>query len=218
MPLTLDLLHEEHSSSSNANATRSSWAFMPWAASRRSSWSTTAPARQRRFAGAARSPSVKPSGASRSPSPPPRRSAEKDISEQLAAAAAVSHRVENRFYWAPVLEVLYKSVTNNVQLISFRGGNDLKDDKLRLVLEGMAAGAEPRAAAEQFRIALAEHFGKNYPRRQRHFPQPGRVHHARKSQRQADAQRPLHHRGGHEQARDRRRRQPPTTERRSRRS
>lgn len=89
--------------------------------------------------------------------------AEKDISEKLATAAAVSHRVENRFYWAPVLEVLYKSVTNNVQVMSFGGGNDLKDDKLRLVVEGMAAGAEPRAAAEQFRIALAEHFGKNYP-------------------------------------------------------
>ena len=88
---------------------------------------------------------------------------EKEMTDKLAVAAAVSRRVENRFYWAPVLDVLYKTVTNNVQIMSFGGGNDIKDDKIRLVVEGMAAGTEPRAAAEQFRIALAENFGKNYP-------------------------------------------------------
>ncbi len=88
---------------------------------------------------------------------------EKEINEKLAAAAAVSRRVENRFYWAPVLDLLFKSVTNNVQLVSLNGNNDLKDDKVKVVLEGMAAGAEPRGAAEQFRIALADHLGRGYP-------------------------------------------------------
>ena len=88
---------------------------------------------------------------------------EKEINEQLAAAAAVARRVEGRFYWAPVLEVLFKSVTSNVQLVSFNGNNEVRDEKVKLTLEGLAAGSEPRAAAEQFRTALAERLGKSFP-------------------------------------------------------
>ncbi len=88
---------------------------------------------------------------------------EKESNVRLAAAAAVTRRVESRFYWAPLLDQLYKTVTGNVQLVSFSGNNELKDEKVKLVFEGIAGGREPRAAAEQFRISLVDRLGKNYP-------------------------------------------------------
>lgn len=88
---------------------------------------------------------------------------EKDSNQRLAAAAAVDRRVENRFYWAPVLDLLYRTVSGNVQLVTVNGSNEIKDEKVKLVFEGIAAGREPRGAAERFRTALADRLGKSYP-------------------------------------------------------
>ena len=87
---------------------------------------------------------------------------EKDLTAQVAAAAVVSKRVEDRFYWAPLLETLLKSVPSNVQIVSLNGNNEPKSDKIVLTLEGIVAGDVPRLAADKFRELLTASLGKSY--------------------------------------------------------
>ena len=88
---------------------------------------------------------------------------ETELSAKLTAADAVSKRIENRFYWAPVLDVLLKTVPPNVQIVSLTGNNDSKADKVTVLLEGIVAGEVPRIAADQFRTLLTERLAKQYP-------------------------------------------------------
>ena len=89
---------------------------------------------------------------------------EKEFTRTTAAASALTARVENRFYWAPLLDVLLRTVPREVQLLGFSGNDDPREKTVSFTLEGVAAGREPRAVAEQFRIALSNNlngkFGK----------------------------------------------------------
>ncbi len=88
---------------------------------------------------------------------------EAELNSKLQMADAVSKRMENRFYWAPVLDVLLKTVPPNVQLVNLTGSNEPKSDKIGVVLEGTVAGEVPRIAADQFRTLLNERIAKQYP-------------------------------------------------------
>jgi hypothetical protein len=87
---------------------------------------------------------------------------DKIFNEKLSVANLVSQRIDNRFYWAPVLADLQRVVTPNVQIINFAGSSDPKDEKVTITIEGLAAGRVPRAAAEQFRISLSDVLGRAY--------------------------------------------------------
>ncbi len=87
---------------------------------------------------------------------------DKVLNEKLGTANLVSQRINKRFYWAPVLAQLQRTVTPNVQLINFSGSSEAKDEKVTMIIEGLAAGLSPRAAAEQFRVTLSEALSKSY--------------------------------------------------------
>ncbi len=87
---------------------------------------------------------------------------EKELTAQVAAADVVGKRIDNRFYWAPLLETLLRSVPANVQIVNLNGTNELKNDKATLTLEGIVAGEVPRLAADKFREALTVTLGKKY--------------------------------------------------------
>ena len=87
---------------------------------------------------------------------------EAELTTHIAAAGSITSRIEDRFYWAPVVELLAKSVPVNVQLVGFTGTNEARSDKINLLLEGIAAGEVPRFAAEQFRTGIGERLGKTY--------------------------------------------------------
>ncbi len=85
------------------------------------------------------------------------------LSAKLGQGKAVSQRIEGRFYWAPVLSLLVETVTPNIQILSFQGSSDgasAATDRVTMTIDGIAADAEPRAAAEQFRQALEGRLGK----------------------------------------------------------
>jgi Tfp pilus assembly protein PilN len=88
---------------------------------------------------------------------------EKSLNLSIAAAAVLTKRIEERFYWAPLLETIVKTVPPGIQLTGMSGSSDPKNEKITLSLEGIAAAAEPREGAEQFRKALIESLGKKYP-------------------------------------------------------
>jgi hypothetical protein len=87
---------------------------------------------------------------------------DKIANEKLGVASLVSQRIDNRFYWAPVLSDLQRAVTPNVQIMAFTGSSELKDNQVTITLDGLAAGAVPRAAAEQFRTGLNEVLNHSY--------------------------------------------------------
>ena len=70
--------------------------------------------------------------------------------------------INNRFFWAPFLEKLSRCVALNAQITSIDG--TVLDDEINVnvMLEGMAAGREPRAAAEELRQLLLEQLGQSY--------------------------------------------------------
>src|SRR5205085_9457358 len=64
--------------------------------------------------------------------------------------------------WAPFLEKLSRCVALNAQVTSI-DGSVLDDEKnVNVMIEGLAAGREPRAAAEELRQLLLEQLGQSY--------------------------------------------------------
>lgn len=70
--------------------------------------------------------------------------------------------VEGRFYWAPFLEKLSRSVAPNAQLNSFDGAFNGDTKALTATVDGIAAGREPRAASEELRQLLTEQLSETY--------------------------------------------------------
>jgi hypothetical protein len=69
--------------------------------------------------------------------------------------------IDDRFYWAPFLQKLSRCVAPNAQLTRIEGS--VTDDKrISITTEGVAAGREPRAAAEDLRQLLLEQLGQSY--------------------------------------------------------
>lgn len=70
--------------------------------------------------------------------------------------------IAGRFYWAPLLGKLANCTTPNIQLTALDADAPEKGNVVNLVLEGVGAATEPRAAAEIFRQHLATELGKSY--------------------------------------------------------
>ncbi|MBS0656912.1 MAG: hypothetical protein JSR82_01535 [Verrucomicrobia bacterium] len=90
--------------------------------------------------------------------------AETEARTTIAQSTLLSYRIENRFYWGPFLECLTRNVPPEVQIVSLSGVNIRKSNSISVTLDGLAAGAEPRAAAEKFRNTLIAGIGKCFER------------------------------------------------------
>jgi Tfp pilus assembly protein PilN len=85
------------------------------------------------------------------------------LTAELGLAEQVNRRIEDRFYWAPVLEHIISVVPPNVQITRCNG--DVSADtgrRCQITIEGLAAGEEPRRVAEELRVALLERLGGTY--------------------------------------------------------
>jgi len=90
-----------------------------------------------------------------------KREQEFQATQKLTAKLVKS--VEDRFYWAPVLEEVTALVPRDVQLTKLAGevqGEGLR--KCLLTVDGLSAGADPRRVAEDLRQSIAENFGKKF--------------------------------------------------------
>jgi Tfp pilus assembly protein PilN len=88
-----------------------------------------------------------------------KRSAE--LNDILKTTKVLDDYINNRFFWGPFLEKVARCVAPNTQLTSIEG--TATDDKgVGVSIEGVAAGREPRAAAEDLRQMLVEQLGKSY--------------------------------------------------------
>jgi hypothetical protein len=88
-----------------------------------------------------------------------KRSAE--LNSIISTTKVLDGMIDSRFFWAPFLEKLSRCVALNAQLTSI-DGSVLEDGKISVGIEGLAAGREPRAAAEELRQLLLEQLGQSY--------------------------------------------------------
>ena len=72
--------------------------------------------------------------------------------------------IDDRFFWAPLLEKLSRCVPPNAQITSLEGLvlDEEKGGGISLTIDGIAAAREPRSAAEDLRQMLLEQLGKVY--------------------------------------------------------
>jgi hypothetical protein len=70
--------------------------------------------------------------------------------------------IDGRFYWAPFLQKLSRCVAPNAQLTSIDGLVNEETKLITVAIEGVAAGREPRAAAEELRQLLTEQLYETY--------------------------------------------------------
>lgn len=88
---------------------------------------------------------------------------EQTLMAMLQTSEKVVSKIEGRFYWAPLLEQIAQAIPGNVQLTQLRGSMAQEVSKKIVVdLTGVAAGKEPRIAAEGVRSALAGRLSESY--------------------------------------------------------
>ena len=78
----------------------------------------------------------------------------------INATRVLDDYIDGRFFWAPLLERIAGCVAPNAQLTSFNA-NAEPNKAVDLLIDGLAAGREPRAVAEDFRQMLIEQLGQN---------------------------------------------------------
>ena len=88
-----------------------------------------------------------------------KRSAE--LNSIISTTKVLDGIIDGRFFWAAFLEKLSRCVALNAQLTSMDGAV-LDDGKVQVTIDGLAAGREPRAAAEELRQLLLEQLGHDY--------------------------------------------------------
>lgn len=89
-----------------------------------------------------------------------KRSAE--LNNIISTTKVLDEMIESRFYWAPFLQKLSRCVAPNAQITNIEGSVLEENKGIAISLEGMAAGREPRAAAEELRQLLLEQLGQSY--------------------------------------------------------
>jgi Tfp pilus assembly protein PilN len=86
----------------------------------------------------------------------------KELNTIMGTTKVLDQIVEGRFYWAPLLQSLSRCVAPNAQLTSIDGTVSEDASTVTLTLEGIAAGREPRSAAEELRQLLSEQLAQRY--------------------------------------------------------
>ena len=89
-----------------------------------------------------------------------KRSAE--LTSIIGTTRVLDTMIEGRFFWGPLLQNLSRCVAPNAQLTSIDGGVNADTGLVGLTIEGIAAGREPRSAAEELRQLLSEQLGQSY--------------------------------------------------------
>jgi hypothetical protein len=85
-----------------------------------------------------------------------------ELNNIIKTTHVLDEYVDGRFYWAPFLQKVTRCVAPNTQLTSVEGAV-LEDTKgITVSIDGVAAGREPRAAAEDLRQMLTEQLAHSY--------------------------------------------------------
>ena len=88
---------------------------------------------------------------------------EAELQKKLGNSERFQARIEGRFYWAPLVQLVIENVPGNFHITRLAGDVNVDDpSKVQFKLEGLVAGAEPRTAAEEFRQRFTQILEKRY--------------------------------------------------------
>jgi hypothetical protein len=85
-----------------------------------------------------------------------------EFTQKARLSAALVERMEERFYWAPLLEQLARATPLELQVTRLTGEVTGEERRCVLNLEGVAGGVNPRATAEALRAELKGGLGMLY--------------------------------------------------------
>jgi hypothetical protein len=85
-----------------------------------------------------------------------------ELTNIIKTTKVLDEYIDNRFFWAPVLQIISRCVAPNTQLSNFDGTVTEDGKAVSLSIDGSAAGREPRAAAEDLRQMLIEQLSHSY--------------------------------------------------------
>jgi hypothetical protein len=85
-----------------------------------------------------------------------------ELNTIISTTKVLDRMIDERFYWEPLLQTLSRCVAPNAQLTSLDGTVSEDRRSVTLALDGIAAGREPRADAEELRQLLSEQLGQSY--------------------------------------------------------
>jgi Tfp pilus assembly protein PilN len=87
---------------------------------------------------------------------------DEEFQKKARLSGVLVERMEERFYWAPVLERLARLVPGEMQLTRISGETHGEEKRCQLNVEGVVGGANPREVAERFRAEVKNGAGKLY--------------------------------------------------------
>ncbi len=85
-----------------------------------------------------------------------------ELTQTINTTRILDGLIDNRFFWAPFLERVSRCVAPNTQLTSIEGMVVEERKAVTVMIEGVAAGREPRADAEDLRQLLLEQLSQHY--------------------------------------------------------
>jgi Tfp pilus assembly protein PilN len=88
---------------------------------------------------------------------------EDELTMRAGMSVQIVKRMEERFYWAPLLAQLTQVVPREVQITRLSG--EVIGEHIRhcsMTIDGISAGADPRRVAEALRTAVAERLSPQY--------------------------------------------------------
>ena len=86
----------------------------------------------------------------------------KELTSMISTTKVLDTMIDNRFFWAPFLQKISRCVAPNAQLMSIDGSVSDDNKQVMVTIQGLAAGREPRSAAEELRQLLTEQLGQSY--------------------------------------------------------
>ncbi len=85
-----------------------------------------------------------------------------ELNTIIKATRVLDEYIDNRFFWGPFLQKVSRCVAPNAQLTGIQGAVVEDNKSVGVSIEGVAAGREPRSAAEDLRQMLLEQLGQSY--------------------------------------------------------
>jgi len=85
-----------------------------------------------------------------------------ELTNIIKTTRVLDEYVESRFFWGPLLQKIALCIAPNTQLTTVEGSVSEDNKGVAVSIEGVAAGREPRAAAEDLRQMLTEQLAQSY--------------------------------------------------------
>lgn len=85
-----------------------------------------------------------------------------ELNNIIGTTKVLDGMIDSRFFWAPFLDKLSRCVAPNAQITNVDGTVQDDNKSINVMIEGLASGREPRAAAEELRQLLLEQLGQTY--------------------------------------------------------